>query len=239
MKIVAIIPARGGSKGVPRKNIRLLAGKPLLAYTAEAALQAKLIDRVILSTEDPEIAEVGKSLGVDVPFLRPAALAEDSTPTLPAIQHAIAFLTAQNFYFDGVCILQATSPFRPKGFIDNAIERFVAGNTDSLFSVLPVPHEFNPHWTFEPNEKGVLKIATGEKEIIPRRQNLPTCYYRNGSLYLAKTEVVMQQNSIYGETSGYILADAAYHCNIDTLADWDLAEIMAQKLKSRGLITAT
>src|SRR5829696_7006130 len=103
MRVLGLIPARGGSKGVPRKNIKLLCGKPLLAYTAESARASKLLTRVILSTEDDEIAEVGRKLGIDVPFMRPAELAEDTTPTLPVVLHAVEALESDGEYYDAVC----------------------------------------------------------------------------------------------------------------------------------------
>ena len=112
MKVLGIIPARGGSKGVPRKNIRLLNGKPLLAYTAESALQAKKLSRIILTTEDEEIAEIGKRSGLEVPFLRPQNLALDTTPTLPVILHAVESIEATGETFDAICLLQPTNPLR-------------------------------------------------------------------------------------------------------------------------------
>jgi CMP-N-acetylneuraminic acid synthetase len=170
MKILAIIPARGGSKGVPGKNIKLLNGKPLLAYTAEIALQSDYLTAIMVSTEDESIAAVAKSLGIKVPFVRPLALAQDDTPTIDVIIHALQWYEKQTIFFDAVCLLQVTSPFRTVGFLDKAIEKFIASGCDSLVSVQKVPHEYNPHWTFEVNDEGNLKIATGEIKIIPRRQ---------------------------------------------------------------------
>src|ERR1043166_8417625 len=118
MRVLAIITARGGSKGIPRKNIRLLAGKPLLQYTAEAALAAKQLERVILSTEDEEIAQVGKICGLEVPFLRPPELARDDTPTLPVLQHAVNALEKTGARFDAICLLQPTAPLRQSNDID-------------------------------------------------------------------------------------------------------------------------
>ncbi len=231
MKVLGLVPARGGSKGVPGKNIKLLAGAPLIGYTAYAAIHAGLLVKTILSTDDPAIAEVGRSLGLEVPFLRPAELAADTTPTLPVIQHALRFLESLGEHYDAVCLLQATAPFRPMGFIDNAIRKFSEEGTDSLMSVLPVPHEYNPHWTFEPGTDGRLRIATGEEKIIKRRQDLPKCYYRSGSLYLTRTEVIMNQNSVYGKSVSFVESDPAYHCNIDTLQDWAIAEQKVEHLK--------
>lgn len=232
MRILAIIPVRGGSKGVSGKNIKLLDGKPLLAYTSEIALQSKQLTEVIVSTEDELIREVAKNLGIKVPFVRPMTLAQDNTPTLDVIIHALEWYKNQNIFFDAVCLLQVTSPFRTVAFLDEAIEKFMKKDTDSLVSVQKVPHEYNPHWTFEENEQGNLKIATGETEIISRRQELPTAYHRDGSIYLTKTRVLLNEHSLYGKSTAFIESDSESYVNIDTLQDWEKAEEMIQnKLK--------
>jgi CMP-N,N'-diacetyllegionaminic acid synthase len=229
MKILTIIPARGGSKGVPGKNIKLLNGKPLLAYTYEIALQSKHLTEVIVSTENEQIIEVAKSLGIKVPFIRPMALAQDNTPTIDAIIHALHWYENKNIFFDAVCLLQITSPFRTLEFLDKAIEKFIESDCDSLVSVQRVPHEYNPHWTFEMNEEGNLKIATGETEIISLRQELPTAYHRDGSIYITTTEVLLTDHSLYGKSTAFIESDTELYVNIDTLADWDKAEEMIKK----------
>lgn len=232
MKILAIIPARGGSKGVPGKNIKLLHGKPLLAYTAEIAMQSNYLTEIMVSTEDESIAAVAKSLGINVPFIRPMALAQDKTPTIEVIIHALDWYEKKNIFFDAVCLLQVTSPFRSIPFLDKAIAKFIASDCDSLVSVQKVPHEYNPHWTFEVNGNGNLKIATGEKEIISRRQELPIAYHRDGSIYITKTEVLLAAHSLYGESIAFIESDPEFYVNIDTLEDWEKAEEMIQnKLK--------
>ena len=200
MNILAVIPARGGSKGVPGKNKKLLNGKPLIQYSIDAALQSKYISEVVVTTDDSEIIAIAKSLGANVPFVRPKHLAEDTTPTLPVIQHAVSHFKTEGKQFDAICLLQPTSPFRPKGFLDKALETFQEKQTDSLVSVLEVPHQYNPHWTFEANENGILQIATGEQNIIPRRQELPKAYHRDGSIYITKTNVLMHENSLYGNS---------------------------------------
>src|SRR5438477_7168262 len=121
MRVLGLIPARGGSKGVPGKNIRMLGGKPLLQYTAESALRSARLTKTILSTDDDRIAEVGRTCGLEVPFIRPAELAEDSTPTLPVIKHALEWMEDQGMRFDAVCLLQPTSPFRKSSDIDGCI----------------------------------------------------------------------------------------------------------------------
>ncbi|MFC3880878.1 cytidylyltransferase domain-containing protein [Algoriphagus namhaensis] len=230
MNVLGIIPARGGSKGIPRKNIKILNGKPLMSYTVQSALESQLLSRVILSTDDPEIMAVGSDLGIEVPFERPSELAADNSPTLAVLLHAIEYFASREVFFDAVCILQLTSPFRRKGIIDEAIQLMMDQDSDSVISVLPVPHEFNPHWVFEPNNQGYLKIATGEEKIIPRRQELPASYYRDGGLYLTKTQVLTSQRSLYGSKVGYVLGDESTHVNLDTMADWAQAEDMASKL---------
>jgi CMP-N,N'-diacetyllegionaminic acid synthase len=232
MKILAIIPARGGSKGVPGKNIKLLNGKPLLAYTSEIALQSKKLTEVIVSTEDDQIAAVAKSLGIKVPFIRPFTLAHDNTPTIDVIIDALQWYENQNIFFDAVCLLQVTSPFRTVEFLDKAIEKFIEKKSDSLVSVQRVPHEYNPHWTFEVNEGGNLKITTGEAEIIPRRQELPIAYHRDGTIYITKTTVLLKEHSLYGKSTSFIESQPEFYVNIDTLKDWEKAEEMIQnKLK--------
>jgi CMP-N,N'-diacetyllegionaminic acid synthase len=226
MRILGIIPARGGSKGVPGKNIKLLDGKPLLQYTAEIALESQYLTAVILSSDNTQIITVAKNLGIQVPFIRPTALAEDKTPTIDVIIHALQWFEKQAVFFDAVCLLQVTSPFRTVEFLNKAITKFMDSGCDSLVSVQKVPHEYNPHWTFEVNQDGNLKIATGESKIISRRQELPNTYHRDGSIYITKTEVILQQHTLYGKSTAFIESSPEFYVNIDTLADWEKAEQM-------------
>jgi CMP-N-acetylneuraminic acid synthetase len=228
MKILAVIPARGGSKGIPKKNIKLLGDKPLLQFTAEKALASKLLTKVILSTDSDEIAQVGRAIGLEVPFIRPESLALDSTPTIQVLQHALKFYENQNVFFDAICILQPTTPFREDGFIDIAIEKFKTTGVETLISVLEVPHSFNPHWTFKVDQKQNLKIATGESEIISRRQELPKAYYRDGSIYIIKTNLI-KDGVLFNETIGYIESKKENNINLDTMEDWVLAEGIVTK----------
>ena len=223
IKILAIIPARGGSKGVPRKNIKNLGGKPLLAYTVESAQSSNFIDRLIVSTDDEEIMNVAKSLEVEVPFKRPKELAQDQSGSIGVVKHAVNYFEKRGEYFDAVLLLQVTSPFREQGFIDQAIEKFINSGADALVSVLPVPHEYNPHWIFEAGENDYLKIATGDEEIIKRRQDLPKAFYRDGSIYITKTEVI-KEGSFFGNKLTYIESNPTQYVNIDTVKDWEKAE---------------
>jgi len=232
MKILGIITARGGSKGVPGKNIKLLGGNALLTYTANAANQSKLLLKTILSSDDTAIIEIAKKEQIEVPFIRPNDLANDTATSISVVQHAIAYMESIGEFYDAVCLLQPTSPFREKGFIDAAIQKFIAEDADALVSVLPVPHEYNPHWVFEPNSSGFLQIATGEKIIISRRQDLPKSYFRDGSVYITKTEII-KKGSFYGEKLSYLESNPDFYVNIDTLKDWEIAEKKLHLLKDK------
>lgn len=231
MKILGLIPARGGSKGIPGKNIKLLGGKPLLQYSYEAARKAKLLNKVILSSDEENIIQIAKQFDLEVPFKRPANLAEDSSSSLEVVQHALNYYLKQGINFYAVCLLQPTTPFRKAGFIDECILKFKVGNFDSLVSVREVPKEYNPHWVFEENQ-GALKIATGEKEIISRRQDLPKAYHRDGAIYLTKTEVLLNENSLFGKKIGFVDTTHSPYVNIDVPEDWRKAEEILAKLKS-------
>jgi len=229
MRILGLIPARGGSKGVPKKNIKLLGKKPLLEYTIDDAKNSKFLTEIVISTDDEEIAIAAEIAGCKPPFLRPSALAQDTSTSLEVVQHAITFFECQNIFFDAVCLLQPTTPFREKGSIDKAIGKFITAKADCLISVLPIPHEYNPHWAFEENENGMLRIASGEDSIIPRRQELPIAYHRDGSIYITKTEVI-KKGSLYGKSIAYIESNPKFYVNIDTMKDWVLAEELLNKL---------
>ncbi|MCR9183530.1 MAG: acylneuraminate cytidylyltransferase family protein [Flavobacteriaceae bacterium] len=224
--ILAIIPARGGSKGIPGKNIKPLGGMPLLHYTVEAARESTMLSRVILSSDDSEIITVARALGLEVPFVRPAHLATDRSGSLEVVQHALTFFKEMGEPFDAVCLLQPTTPFREKESIDKAIQQFIEKEYDSLVSVREVPAEYNPHWVFEADEKGCLHIATGEKELIKRRQDLPKAYFRDGSIYLMKSEVILEQNSLYGKAMGFVVSEGKRYVNLDTLEDWEFGEVI-------------
>lgn len=224
MKILGLIPARGGSKGIPRKNIKLLRGKPLIQYSIEAALSCDTIDTLLVSTDDAEIAEVSAKAGAEVPFLRPDELANDSAPTIDTVIHALRFYAAKDINFDAVCLLQPTCPFRTTAHITKAIQIFKKNQPDSLISVREVPHQYNPHWVFEAVEDtAFLRIATGEQQIIPRRQELPKAYHRDGSIYITKSEIILERHSLYGERMAHCTFEDSPHVNIDTMEDWEKA----------------
>jgi CMP-N,N'-diacetyllegionaminic acid synthase len=226
MRVLGLIPARGGSKGIARKNVRLLGGKPLLQWTAEAALASHTLASVVLSTEDDEIAAIGRRCGIAVPFLRPAELARDDTPTLPVIQHAMRLLEDSGERFDAVCLLQPTTPFRKPSVIDDCINLLAASGSDSVVSVLRVPTEYNPHWVYFREADGSMKLSTREPEPIARRQSLPPAFHRDGSVYVTRRNVILEQDSIYGRRVIGYETTCGSTINIDTPEDWLLAEEM-------------
>ena len=224
MRVLGLIPARGGSKGVPRKNIRMLGGKPLLQYTAETARAARLLSRVVLSTDDEEIAEIGRDCNLEVPFMRPTELAADATPSLLVVKHALEWLGSRGDLFDAVCLLQPTHPFRQSGDIDACIALLGESGADSVVTVLPVPPEHNPHWVFFRDPDGTLRLSTGESTPIPRRQDLPPAFHREGSVYVTLRDVVLKGGSLFGDRVIGYPVDPGKSVNIDTQDDWARAE---------------
>jgi CMP-N,N'-diacetyllegionaminic acid synthase len=225
MRVLGLIPARGGSKGVPRKNISPLCGRPLLEYTAQSALAARRLSRVILSTDDHEIAELGESLGIVVPFMRPKELADDASPTLPVVLHALDFMQSGGESFDAVCILQPTSPLRRSLDIDNCIELMEETGADSVVSVLPVPKTYNPHWVYLKDNDGKIALSTGDKEPIPRRQDLPLTFHRDGSVYVTRVTTLKSEQSLYGKSIFGYEIPSEFSSNLDTHEDWRALEI--------------
>lgn len=229
-RTLGLIVARGGSKGIPGKNIRELLGRPLLAYTAEAAAGATSLERTVLSTDSREIADVAETLGVEVPFIRPAALARDDTPTLPVVQHALQELLRAGARYDAVCLLQPTHPLRRAQLVDRCVERLWSSGADSVFTVTPVPHAFNPHWVYLSDDEGSLTISTGGREPIPRRQELPPAFAREGSVYVTRSDVV-RNGSLYGRSSKGVVVSPGDSVNLDSESDWREAE---RRLSSRA-----
>jgi CMP-N,N'-diacetyllegionaminic acid synthase len=226
MRVLGLIPARGQSKGVTRKNARLLGGRPLLAYSADAALSARRLAAVVLTTEDDELATLGRACGLEVPFLRPPELARDETPMVPVVQHALGWLEGRGERFDAVCLLQPTVPFREPGEIDRCVESLEASLADSVITVAPVPPAYNPHWVLVDDDMGYLRLSTGETRPIPRRQDLPRAWHRDGSVYVTRRDVVMRDESLLGTRLIGVEIERASHINIDSPDDWAAAEAM-------------
>jgi len=225
LRVLGLVPARGGSRGIPRKNIRSLGGRPLLAHTAAAALRATTLSEVVLSTEDEEIARIGREAGLRVPFLRPAELAGDDVATLPVVRHALEWLEGNGERFYAVCLLQPTSPFRRASTIDACVRLLGESGADSVVSVVPVPSEHNPHWVYFRSPEGFLSLATGESAPIPRRQELPPAYCRDGAVYVTRSNVVFAGSLYCAKVAAFVTEeDGEASVNLDHPRDWDRAE---------------
>ena len=234
MKVLGIITARGGSKGIPGKNLKLLAGRPLLDYSIDAANDTPL-DRLILSTEDKKIADAARALGCEVPFMRPADLARDETPHLPVIQHAVKWLQDQQGYTpDIVLTLQPTSPLRSAADIAAALRMLELSDADSVVSVNEVTAHAHPMRMLKVDEHGLAKLfATGEpvRNRINRRQDLPKAWVMNGAIYACRTHVLFAAPpSLYGDRVVAYPMPPERSISTDDLDDWEAAERAIAKL---------
>ncbi|UCD77124.1 MAG: acylneuraminate cytidylyltransferase family protein [Desulfobacterales bacterium] len=229
-KILAVIPARGGSKGVVRKNIRSVCGRPLIAYTIETALAARqLLFRVIVSTDDSEIAAVARNHGAEVPFLRPAELAGDSVPTLPVLQHAVRFIEAQdNVKLDWVLLLQPTTPLRALEDIEGSLTAALQSECDSVISVVQVFAE-HPILMKRIEDNRLLPYCIEEKEGTRRQDYQPPAYMRNGAIYLTRRDVLMEQESIWGRSIRPYVMPPERSVSIDSELDLRLVELLMQE----------
>ena len=228
MKVLGLIPARGGSKSIPKKNIKIFCGKPLIVWKIEAAIKSGVISRLVVSTDDQEIAAVARQYGAEVPFLRPAELATDTTPTLSVVQHALSWLRQEEDYDpDTAVLLEPTSPSVQPFHIQEAIDLFVKTGADSVISVVEVPSEYHPYWQFTMGEYGRLSLFTGEsiRQMVSRRQDLPKTHHRNGVIYVFKPRLVFDPHpSIYGDDIRAYPMDPQYSSDINNLGDWIEAE---------------
>lgn len=227
--ILGLIPARGGSKGIPGKNIYPLAGKPLLAYTCEAACQSKQLGRVILSTDSQEIADVGAQYGAEVPFLRPEKYAQDNTPSIDVVLHTLEWLKKnENWTPEAVVLLQPTSPLRIAEHIDQALKLFHEQESETVVSVVKVPHRFSPY-TIQKLHDGLLHDFWEQDVSFDRyrRQDIPELYARNGpAILITRTEVLQQSKSFYGNKVIPYIMEEKYSIDIDDMSDLQLAEFM-------------
>ncbi|MCS6263332.1 MAG: acylneuraminate cytidylyltransferase family protein [Nitrospira sp.] len=226
-KVLAVIPARGGSKGVPRKNIRSVCGRPLITYTIEHARAAQhLFYRIIVSTDDEEIATVAREHGAEVPFLRPANLARDESPMIPMLQHAVDFIEKQDgVRMDWICLLQPTEPFRTVSDIEQCLRLGFAGGCDSVITVVRV-FATHPILMKRIEDDVLLPFCVEEREGTRRQDYQPAAYMRNGSIYLSRRDVLMEQGSIWGQTIRPYVMPLERSVSIDTELDLKLAELM-------------
>lgn len=227
--ILAIIPARGGSKGLLRKNIRPIAGKPLIAWTIEEAKKSKYIDRLILSSEDDEIIETAKKYGCEVPFVRPEELAQDTSPSIDIVLHAIENLQTN---YDYICLLQPTSPLRNVKDIDGCIEMCVNKKAPSCASISEVKK--HPHFMFTIGKNGFMEPIFKQFGAI-RRQDLPKYYNINGAVYVNEiSNILKTKQFINKKTLGYIM-DSENSMDIDTEMDLSFCEFIKHKIQKKDL----
>jgi len=228
--VLGVIPARGGSKGLSRKNILHLAGKPLIAYTIEVALSTSFLDRLIVSTDDEEIAKVAHQHGAEVPFCRPFDLARDETLVYPVLIHAVQWLSEhQDCNPDFVLLLQPTSPLRTVEDIDAAINIAITAEAEAVVSVTPV-HQ-HPYWMKQVTEDGRLTDHLPLERFPNRRQDLPVVYALNGAIYLAETRILLERQTFYTDRTYAYIMPPERSLDIDSKWDLYLAELV---LKDRA-----
>jgi CMP-N,N'-diacetyllegionaminic acid synthase len=220
--VLGLVPARAGSKGVPGKNLRLLAGHTLLDYTGSAARESGALDRVILSTDSPEIAAAGERAGLEAPFLRPAELAQDDTPMLPVIQHAVAQLGAAGWVPDIIVLLQPTSPLRRPDQIRTAVTMLRESGADSVVSVVELPRHLSPDYVMK-IDGDVLRPFLAEGARVTRRQDARPAYVRDGTVYAFRRQTLERFGNIYGDVCRPLMVSADESLSIDSPADWDAA----------------
>lgn len=225
-KVLGIIPARGGSKGVPGKNIRPLCGKPLLAWTIEAAIQSRYLDKLIVTSDDEIIIQTAIAFGADVPFVRPVHLAQDDTPGIAPVLHAINELPG----YDYIVLLQPTSPLRNVQDIDTCIEKYNVSSAESVVSV--TEQEKSPYWMFEIGVRSRLRPIMG-KTNTSRRQDLKQTYTLNGAVYVSSVETLKKSETFLTESTEAYVMPKERSIDIDTITDFRICEmILAQKLHS-------
>ena len=224
-KTLALIPARGGSKGIVKKNIKAIAGKPLIAWTLQAALGCPAIDRIIVSTDDEQIRTTACLYGAEVPFLRPMDCAGDHSPMIDVIQHMLDWLKSSDQEIpDKVVLLQPTSPMRTAEDIDTALK--LVDERHSVVSVCKVPSHLGPSWQLVLNGENICRQYSGDclSKVVTRRQDLPDTYIRNGAIYAFSVAMFENTGSFYGKQPRAYVMPESKSINIDEISDWLTAE---------------
>lgn len=234
MNILGVITARGGSKGIPRKNIKLLGGKPLIVYTIDVAKQSNLLIDLIVSTDDKEIASLCREYGANIPFIQPAELATDTSKHLEVIRYAIDFMEKEKgVVYDYAVIFQPTSPFRLVEDIDKTIGKIIEHNAESAFSMCEIEPSQHPIKVKKMEGDTVLPYCMEEK-IGTHRQDLSVAYKRSGAVYVTKRDLVMNENKLFGDFIVGHIVPLERSIDIDSSFDWVKAEFMLEELKKKG-----
>lgn len=225
-KVLALITARAGSKGIPGKNTKSLGGRPLVAWTIEAAKNSLYVDRLIISSDGADIIQIAESHGCEAPFVRPAELAQDESSSMDVIEHAIANLDE---HFDYLLLLQPTSPFRTAEDIDHFIEHCIDKDSDIAVSVSKLKK--HPMYMYQiQDDRLVPFLENGSIQL--RRQDMPPAYEHNGALYFAKIDALLNTRSFNTPNTTPYITEGIINLDIDTPDDWDHAELIATKLSS-------
>ncbi|MBP7032449.1 MAG: acylneuraminate cytidylyltransferase [Anaerolineaceae bacterium] len=232
-EVLALIPARGGSKGIPRKNIRDFAGAPLIAWSIAAALRAESVTRVIVSTDDEEIAAVAREWGAETPFLRPAELAQDDTTDYPVFRHALDWLASrENYHPDVIVQLRPTSPVRPLNCVDDALRLLLAHpSADCVRGVVPSGQNPFKMWQVDAESGRMLPLLPVEGLAEPYnapRQSLPKTYWQTGHIDAIRASTILEKASLTGDEIWPLMIDPRYSADIDTPADWERYERLLQ-----------
>lgn len=223
MIVLAVVPARAGSKGLPGKNERPLAGKTLVARAAEAARASGVVDRAILSTDSERIAAIGREAGLEVPFLRPPELARDETPMQPVIEHAVIELERGGERADVVLVLQPTAPLRTGAHVARAVALLEETGADSVVTVVEIPKHLSPHYAMR-IDGGRLAPFLPDGASVTRRQDVEPAYTRDGTVYAVRRNVLVERHDLYGDDCRPLVLDASESVNVDTAEDWKEAE---------------
>jgi len=224
---LGLITARGGSKGIPGKNLRLLDGKPLIAWTIQAALRSDRIHRVLVSTDDPAILQAALDFGAEAPFLRPSEFARDNSPHIDCVLHALSWLqTEENYIPEGVCLLQPTSPFRTEYDIDAAISIFIDHDVEAVISVTESSE--HPFFAQTITSEGLLAPFLQRPSAYDRRQDLPASYHVNGAIYMNRTESLSKRKTFYPPNIRPYIMPPQRALDINTPWDLHMAELIAR-----------
>ena len=235
IQVLGLIPARGGSKGIPNKNIIDLNGKPLIEYTIQAARHSQHLSNVVVSTDSPKIASVAQSVGANVPFIRPAEFSSDSSGAISVIEHAIEYFKETGHIFEYVAYLQPTSPLRTTQDIDKAINIAINTNADSVVSVMDVPHQFGlESLMIEESSSGESWVSSAiQSDQALRRQDKPQYVARNGpAIVITKPETIKQYGNLYGESIASYKMPANRSTDIDNIEDAEYVRWLMQKNKN-------
>ena len=234
LRIVALVPARGGSKGIPGKNLRMAGGKSLVRRAVESGLESRRVSRVLLSTDSETIAEEGRNAGAEVPFLRPEELAKDDTPSFAVVVHALEWLERNEGRLpDILVLLQPTAPLRQARHIDEALDLLVSSGARSVVSVTPVPGHHHPAWQFSIRSGALVSFMEGSK-VPARRQDLEPTYTRNGAVYAAHVKAWLEGGFVYGQGCVPYVMEPEDSVNVDGPEDLALAEFFLSRRGRTG-----